>query len=362
MHVPFVDLAAQHRSIRSELDAAVSATVDRGDFILGEAVERFEAEFAEYIGARHAVGVGTGLEALQLALRVHGIGPGNEVIAPANTFIATVLAILAAGARPVLVDADPRTYNISPDAIRAAIGPRTTAIMPVHLYGQPCDVDAVLELAGRHNLAVIEDAAQAHGARHNGRRAGSVGHAAGFSFYPSKNLGALGDGGMVTTNDAAVAEKLRMIRNYGQRQKYHHAVAGGNTRLDTIHAAVLRIKLRHLDDWNARRRVHAGAYDALLEGRVRTPFVAAGVEHVYHLYVIQTEERDRAQRQLADHGVQTGIHYPIPVHLQEACAGLGYRTGDFPVSEAAAARLLSLPMYAELSSAQIEHVCQVLAG
>lgn len=362
MNVPFVDLSAQHRSIRSELDAALAATVDRGDFILGEAVERFEAEFAEYIGVRHAVGVGTGLDALQLALRVHGIGAGDEVIAPANTFIATVLAIIAAGARPVLVDAEPDTYNISPDAVRAAVTSRTRAIMPVHLYGQPCDIEAILEIAGTHNLVVVEDAAQAHGARRNGRRAGSFGHAAGFSFYPSKNLGAFGDGGIVTTNDDGVAQKIRMIRNYGQRQKYHHAVAGGNSRLDTMHAAALRIKLRYLDDWNARRRAHAAAYDERLGGVVRTPAVSNGVEHVYHLYVIEVEDRDLVQRRLAENGVQTGIHYPIPVHLQEACADLGYRAGDFPVSEAAAGRILSLPMFAELTAAQIEHVCNVVAG
>ncbi len=362
MNVPFVDLAAQHQSIRSELDAAISAVIDRGDFILGEAVERFESEFAEYIGVRHAVGVGTGLDALQLALRVHGIGPGDEVITPANTFIATVLAIIAAGARPVLVEAEPDTHNISPDAVRAAITRRTRAIVPVHLYGQPCDIEAILEIAGRHNLVVVEDAAQAHGARRNGRRAGSFGHAAGFSFYPSKNLGAFGDGGIVATNDDAVAQKIRMIRNYGQRQKYQHAIAGGNTRLDTIHAAALRIKLPYLDEWNSRRRAHAAAYDERLRGHVRTPAVASGVEHVYHLYVIEVEERDGVQRRLAENGVQTGIHYPIPVHLQEACAGLGYRAGDFPVSEAAAARILSLPMYAELSAAQIEHVCNVVVA
>lgn len=344
------------------MDAAIRQVVDRGDFILGEAVERFEAEYADYIGVPYAVGVGSGLEALELALRAHGIGPGDQVIAPANTFIATVLAIMAVGARPVLVDVDPWSYNISPAAASAAVGARTRAIMPVHLYGQPCEVDAILAIARRHNLVVVEDAAQAHGARYRGQRAGSFGHAAGFSFYPSKNLGACGDGGMVVTNDAHVAAKVRLLRNYGQREKYYHSLAGGNSRLDTLHAAVLRIKLPLLDGWNAARRAHAAMYDAMLSAYLPTPKTSAGVdEHVYHLYVVETEDRDALRRTLQDNDIHTGVHYPVPVHLQEACAGLGYRAGAFPVTEAAAGRVLSLPMYAELTDAQIAHVGSIVS-
>jgi len=356
MHVPFVDLRAQHAPISRDIDQAIRAVVDRGDFILGAAVERFEAEFAAFIGTRHAIGVGTGFDAIELALRAFGVGPGDEVVTAANTFIATVMAILAVGARPVLADMDPVTYAIDPAALAAAITPRTRAVIPVHLFGQPVDLEAVVSVARRHNLVVIEDAAQAHGARYNGRRAGSFGHAAAFSFYPSKNLGALGDGGMITTDDERAAAALRLLRNYGQRAKYYHAVPGTNSRLDTLQAAVLSVKLPHLDGWNAARREHADAYAARLGGRVRTPVAAAGREHIYHLYVIETEARDALQQRLRARQVDTGIHYPVPVHLQEACVSLGYKAGDFPATEAAAARMLSLPMFAELTDEQIEYV------
>jgi dTDP-4-amino-4,6-dideoxygalactose transaminase len=360
MHVPFVDLRAQHAPIRGEVDDAIRAVVERGDFVMGAAVERFEAEYAAFIGTRHAIGVGTGLSAIELALRAFGVGAGDEVITPANTFIATVLAIMAVGARPVFADMDPATYTIDPAALDAAVTSRTRAIVPVHLYGQPFDVDAVRAIALRHNLALVEDAAQAHGARYKGRRAGSFGHAAAFSFYPSKNLGALGDGGMITTDDDRAAETLRLLHNYGQRVKYYHSVAGTNSRLDTLQAAVLRIKLPLLDGWNAARRRHADAYGARLRHRVRTPTVAAGVEHNYHLYVIETEQRDAVQQRLRARHIATGIHYPLPAYLQEACAALGYKAGDFPATEAAAARILSLPMYAELSEPQIEYVAGAL--
>jgi dTDP-4-amino-4,6-dideoxygalactose transaminase len=360
MHVPFVDLQAHHAAIRAEVDRAVRAVLDRGDFILGGEVERFEAEYAAFIGTRHAIGVGTGLAAIELALRAFGVTTGDEVITPANTFIATVLAIMGVGAIPVFVDMDPATYAIDARAIDAAVTSRTRAIVPVHLYGQPVDLDAVMAVAHRHNLLVIEDAAQAHGARYKGRRAGSVGHAAAFSFYPSKNLGAIGDGGMITTNDDVVAEKIRLLHNYGQRVKYHHSIAGTNSRLDTVQAAVLRIKLPRLDAGNAARRRHADAYGARLGGNVRTPRVAADVEHVYHLYVIETDHRDAVQQQLKSRQIDTGIHYPVPAHLQEACASLGYKAGAFPATEAAAARLLSLPMYPELSEQQIEYVADAL--
>jgi dTDP-4-amino-4,6-dideoxygalactose transaminase len=356
MHVPFVDLHAQHAELRGEIERAVGAVVDRGDFILGAELERFEADYAAFIGTRHAIGVGTGLSAIELALRAFGLSAGDEVITPANTFIATVLAVMGAGATPVFVDIDPSTYAIDPRAIGAAVTPRTRAIVPVHLYGQPVDLDAVQAVARRHNLLVIEDAAQAHGARDRGRRAGSVGNAAAFSFYPSKNLGAIGDGGMITTNDDAAAEKIRLLRNYGQRVKYHHSIVGTNSRLDTLQAAVLRLKLPRLDGWNAARRRHAAAYSARLAGHVGTPAARADAEHIYHLYVIETDRRDEVQQQLRNRQIDTGIHYPVPAHLQEASRALGYRPGTFPATEAAAARVLSLPMYAELTDRQIEYV------
>ena len=356
VRVPFVDLRAQQRDIGGAISAAVEDVLTRCDFILGAAVERFEAAYAGYIGTRHAIGVGTGLAAIEIALRAHGVGPGDEVITPANTFIATILAIEAVGARPVLVDVDPDTYLIDPAAVAAAVGPRTRALVPVHLYGQPVELDELLAIARRHSLLVIEDAAQAHGARYKDARAGSFGSSAAFSFYPAKNLGACGDGGMIVTDDDRVADRARVFRNYGQRVKYHHSMIGTNSRLDTLQAAILGVKLPHLDGWNTARRRHARAYGERLAGIVRTPSSAAHVEHVYHLYVIETDRRDAVQRHLRASGVDTGIHYPIPAHLQEACAHLGHRAGEFPVAEAAAARILSLPMYPELAEAQIAHV------
>jgi dTDP-4-amino-4,6-dideoxygalactose transaminase len=361
MNVPLVDLQAQYAAIATEIQAAIRNVLERSDFILGEEVSRFEEEFAKYIGARHAIGVGSGLAALELALRAYGIGPGDEVITAANTFIATVLSIMAVGAKPVLVDAHPVTHNLDPAALGVAITPRTRAILPVHLYGQPADLEPILAIAERHHLLVIEDAAQAHGVNYAGRRVGAWGHAAAFSFYPAKNLGAYGDGGMVVTSDAAIAEQVRQLRDYGQRVKYEHVVAGTNSRLDTIQAAVLRVKLRHLDQWNAARREHAAAYGKLLADLpVELPATAPKAEHVYHLYVVQLENRDLAQQTLCARGISTGIHYPIPIHLQRACANLGYGRGDFPVTERAASRILSLPMYPEMTPAQREHVASTL--
>jgi dTDP-3-amino-3,4,6-trideoxy-alpha-D-glucose transaminase len=362
MPVPFVDLRAHHDRLRAELDAAVAEVGRRGDFIQGAAVAAFEREFAAFTGVRHAVGVGSGLAAIELALRAYGIGPGDEVITPANTFIATVLAILAVGATPKLVDADAATYTIDPALVAEAITPRTRAIVPVHLYGQVADMDAIAALASRHNLIVVEDAAQAHGARYKGRRAGTFGHAAAFSFYPSKNLGAWGDAGTIVTDDDAVADKLRLLRNYGQRKKYDHSIAGTNSRLDTIQAAVLGVKLPHLDAWNAERRHHAERYRSRLAGKVSTPAAAPGCEHIYHLYVVELDRRDQVQERLRAAQIETGIHYPVPVHLQEACEPLGYHAGDFPVTERAARRVLSLPMYPELSDAQIDYVSETLAA
>jgi dTDP-4-amino-4,6-dideoxygalactose transaminase len=360
MTVPFVDLRAQHAPLQESIDRAFRDLMTRGDFILGAAVERFETEYAAFIGCRHAIGVGTGLSAIELALRAFDVGPGDEVITPANTFIATVLAIMAVGAKPVFVDMNAATYGIDAGAIAAAVTSRTKAIVPVHLYGQPVDLDAVLAIARRHHLVVVEDAAQAHGARYKGRRAGSVGDAAAFSFYPSKNLGAIGDGGMITTSDDRAAERLRLLRNYGQRVKYYHSVPGTNSRLDTLQAAVLGIKLPHLDGWNAARRRHADTYAARLGAHVKTPVAAADVEHIYHLYVIETPERAALEQRLKARQIQTGIHYPVPAHLQEACASLGYKAGDFPVTEAAAPRILSLPMFAELTDAQIDYVADAV--
>jgi dTDP-4-amino-4,6-dideoxygalactose transaminase len=361
MQVPFVDLRAQYTTIAPEVQGAIHAVLERSDFILGCEVDQFEEEFGQYIGTRHAIGVGSGLAALELALRAYGIGPGDEVITAANTFIATVLAIMAVGARPVLVDAEAATYNLDPAVLASAITSRTRAIIPVHLYGQPADMEPILVLAKRHHLVVIEDAAQAHGATYDGRRAGAWGDAAAFSFYPAKNLGACGDAGMVVTNDSGIAEKLRILRNYGQQVKYQHVVAGTNSRLDTIQAAILRVKLRYMDPWNAARQEHAAFYHELLK---ELPVVRPGrlekAVHVYHLYVIQVENRDRVQELLRTQGVATGIHYPIPIHFQEACAHLGYRRGAFPVTERGAERILSLPMYAEMTELQREYVASAL--
>ena len=361
IQIPFVDLQAQYKTIAKEINAAIQGVLDRSDYVLGDEVRLFEEDFAKFIGATEAIGVGSGLDALELALRAYGIGPGDEVITAANTYIATVLAIIAAGARPVLVDMDPSTYNISPNAIEAAITPRTRGIMPVHLYGQPADMEAILKIARKNKIIVIEDAAQAHGAMYANRRAGTWGHAAAFSFYPGKNLGAYGDGGAVTTNNPVIAEKIRQLRNYGQRVKYEHVVAGTNSRLDTIQAAILRVKLRHLDVWNAARQRHAAAYNSLLAGGPYVlPHVAAHRTHIFHLYVIETDNRRHAQEFLSARGIATGIHYPIPIHMQEACKDFGYSRGDFPATEAAANRILSLPMYPELTEEQLDYVASSL--
>jgi dTDP-4-amino-4,6-dideoxygalactose transaminase len=361
VRVPFVDLSAQYKAIQKAVDEAMADVLRKTDFILGEEVELFEQEFATFCEARHAIGVDSGLSALELILRAYEIGPGDEVITVANTFIATVLAISSVGAKPVLVDADPQTYNMDVTGLEQAITPHTKAVMPVHLYGQPADMDPILEIAHRHGLVVIEDACQAHGARYKGKRVGSLGHAAAFSFYPAKNLGAYGDGGMVVANDERVTQTVRTFRNYGQRAKYDHVVRGYNHRLDTLQAAVLRVKLEHLADWNAARRRHAQQYGALLaQSPVACPVEADFAESVYHLYVVRVERRDELQGYLQDQGIATGIHYPLPIHLQPAYQGLGYQPGDFPVSEQCAKRILSLPMYSELESESIDHVAQAI--
>src|ERR1700716_2203680 len=348
--VPFVDLGAQYRTIAAEIDEAVSKVIREADFILGREVRLFEEEFARFCEVQYAVGVDSGTSALELALRAYDIGPGDEVITAANSFIASALAISHAGATPVLTDVDPYTYTLDVASIESAITPRTKAVLPVHLYGHPAHMDPIRQLADKHGLVVIEDACQAHGARYKGRRAGSLGHAAAFSFYPGKNLGAYGDGGMVVTNDRAVAKRLEMLRNYGQKEKYQHMFRGYNRRLDTLQAAVLRIKLKHLEEWNDARRQHAKNYCRLLgQTGIVVPRAAAHSESAWHLYVIQVDERDALKEHLSSRGIGVGIHYPIPIHLQPAYRDLGYRQGDFPVTEKNARRILSLPMYAELT-------------
>ncbi len=355
--VPFVDLSAQYNVISEEINAAIAQVLRQNDFILGKAVGQFEEEFASYCEARYAVGVDSGTSALELALRVFGIGPGDEVITTANTFIATTLAISYTGATPVLVDADPKTYNMDVACLEEALTERTKAVIPVHLYGQPADMGPILGVARKHSLIVIEDACQAHGARYKGKRVGTLGDAAAFSFYPGKNLGAYGDGGAVVTNDEHVADSLKMLRNYGSREKYVHDVKGFNRRLDTLQAAVLRVKLKYLDQWNAARREHAREYERRLAGsNIITPKAADYAEPNWHLYVILAQQRDALKRELAQQGIATGIHYPIPIHLQAAYPELGYPPGKFPVAERAAREGLSLPMYAELTLEQIEKV------
>jgi dTDP-4-amino-4,6-dideoxygalactose transaminase len=360
--LPFVDLAAQHAAIRDEVAAAMERVVREADFILGHDVESFEKEFARYCECEYGVGVDSGTSALELALRAYGVGPGDEVIVPANTFIATALAVSCTGATPVLVDIDPATYTIDVTGLADAITSRTKAVIPVHLYGQPADMDPILDIARQRGLVVIEDACQAHGARYKGRRVGSLGHAAAFSFYPSKNLGACGDGGMFVTNDMDAAKSLQMLRNYGQTKKYHHQTCGYNRRLDNLQAALLRIKLKYLDTWNNARRERAEAYGRLLRNVVLAPVPAPYSEPVWHLYVIEINgaDRDGLQAHLGEQGIGTAIHYPIPIHLQPAYRGLGYPNGKFPITERVAESILSLPMYPELPLDRIQEVADAV--
>lgn len=360
--VAFVDLDAQLRSVRAEIDAAIRGVIDNGSFILGPEVEQFEAEFAEYCDARHAVGVDSGTSALELALRALDVGPDDEVITISNSFVASALAIVHAGARPVLVDPDPATRNMSAETVERAITPRTKVLLPVHMYGQPTDMEPLRTLADAHGLAIVEDACQAHGARYRGVRAGSLGDAAAFSFYPAKNLGALGDGGAVVTSDDGIAKRLRLLRNYGHAVKNNSTSVGYNKRLDEVQAAVLRVKLRHLDDWNSARREVAQVYDKLLgpvDG-ITTPAPPADVESVHHLYVVNVDDRDAIRRQLGDEGISTGIHYPIAIHRQPAFDHLGYEDGSLPVAERLTATNVSLPMFAELEPLDAERVAAAL--
>lgn len=358
--IPFVDLVTQYQSIKSDVDDAMQRVLDDASFILGKTVDEFETQFAQFVGTKHCVGLSNGLEALRLALTVLEIGAGDEVIIPANTFIATALAVTAAGAKPVLVDCDATTFQIDPNLIKSAITPRTKAIMPVHLTGHPSDMDPILQIAQQYGLHVVEDAAQAQGTQYKQRECGSLAQIGCFSFYPGKNLGAFGDAGAVTTDDDRLAERIRRIRHYGQRVKYDHVEKGTNARLDTLQAAVLSVKLKHLRQWNQQRAEHATRYEELLSGvgDICTPICAPWATHIYHLYMIQTEERDALQKHLNANGVQTGIHYPIPIHLQVAYTDLGYKPGDFPVAERLAKRILSLPMYPELQDAQQDYVVE----
>jgi dTDP-4-amino-4,6-dideoxygalactose transaminase len=356
--IPFLDLRAQYSSIKDEIQQAVTGVFESGQFVLGEEVAAFESEFARYVGAAHGIAVNTGTSALHLALLAAGIGPGDEVITVPFTFVATVAAICYTGARPVFVDIDPRSFTLDVAQLEAAITPKTKAILPVHIYGQPADLDPILAIARERNLIVIEDACQAHGAEYRGRRVGSIGDLACFSFYPGKNLGACGEGGIVTTSNARYAETIRMLRDWGQAKKYHHVLRGYNYRMEGLQGAILRVKLRHLDAWTALRRSHAAEYGVFLkDADVVAPAEMAYARHVYHIYAVRTKDRTELQRTLQAHGVQTGIHYPIPVHLQEAYRDLGYAAGSFPHSETAAREVLSLPMYPELSKSQVEFVC-----
>jgi dTDP-4-amino-4,6-dideoxygalactose transaminase len=361
--IPFVDLKAQYASIKTEVNAAIQGVLDSCQFTLGTEVAKFEEEFAAYSGARIGIGVNTGTSALHLALLAAGIGPGDEVITVPFTFVATVAAICYSGAKPVFVDIEPRTFTMDPAGLEAAITPRTKAILPVHLYGQTADMDAILAVARRHGLLVIEDAAQAHGAEYRGRRAGSMGDMGCFSFYPGKNLGAYGEGGMVVTENPEFARSIRMLRDWGAEQKYQHVLKGYNFRLEGIQGAVLRVKLRHLEAWTEARRAAAARYDRLLAGSgVPTPEALPHNRHVYHIYAIRTAQRQSWQDLLLAQGVQTGIHYPIPVHLLPAHADLGYRRGQFPNSEQAADEVLSLPMFPELTVEQSETVGRAIWG
>jgi dTDP-4-amino-4,6-dideoxygalactose transaminase len=363
MGVPYSDLKAQYRALKTEIDAAILGVLESSEFVLGSEVARFEEEFAAYSEAAHGIGVNSGTSALHLALLAAGVGAGDEVITVPYTFVATTAAIRYTGATPVFVDIDPRTYMLDVARLEAKITPRTKAIMPVHLYGQPCDMDPIMEIAERRGLIVIEDAAQAHGAEYKGRRAGSLGHMAAFSFYPGKNLGAYGEGGMVTTNDAAYDKHIRLLRNWGTERRYFHTLRGYNFRMDGIQGAILRVKLRYLEQWTEARRAHACTYSNVLAGSdVVTPYASPDVRHVYHVYAILSADRDALVKRLEANQIQYGIHYPQPIHLMEAHADLGHQRGEFPVAESVAERVLSLPLFPEMTRQQIETVCTVVRG
>jgi dTDP-4-amino-4,6-dideoxygalactose transaminase len=367
MSVPLLDLQGQYRPLRDQILAAVAGVCDSQRFIGGPEVENFEKEVAAYLGVPHAIGLSSGTDALLIALMALGVGPGDEVITPTFSFFATAGCVTRVGATPRLVDIDPATFNIDPASLEAAITPRTKVIIPVHLYGQCADMDAVMALAARHGIVVLEDAAQAIGSTHKGRPAGSIGRAGCFSFFPSKNLGAFGDAGMLTTTDETLAHEVRLLRNHGAEPKYFHKRIGGNFRLDALQAAILRIKLPHLDGWTKGRQANADRYDALfrergLLGRVTLPARAPDRNHIFNQYVIRMADRDAVRARLDARGIGTEIYYPVPFHLQECFAPLGYRKGDFPAAEAAAAETLAIPIYGELTEAQQREVVDAIAG
>lgn len=360
-NIPFLDIKASNLEIRAQLQEAFDRTLNSGWYILGTEVKQFEQEFATYCEAKHCIGVGNGLEALHLILRAYGIGAGDEVIVPSNTYIATWLAVSYAGATPVPVEPDARTYNIDAMRIEAAITPRTKAIIAVHLYGQPADMNVINAVAHKHGLKVIEDAAQAHGARYKGKRVGTLGDAAGFSFYPGKNLGAIGDSGAVTTNDRELAEKVRVLCNYGSRVKYHNEVKGFNSRLDELQAAFLREKLKKLDEWNERRKVIAAEYlNNLTDSKLGLPFVPEWADPVWHLFVVRSQQREALQAQLTEQGIGIMIHYPIPPHLQPAYSELCIKQGSLPIAEVIHREVLSLPMGPHLTSGQQAQIIAAL--
>jgi dTDP-4-amino-4,6-dideoxygalactose transaminase len=357
MKIPFVDLSAIHKPLEQEFNAVFQRVLERSSFIMGPEIKQFEDAFATYLGADHCITVNNGTTALHLVLAALGIGAGDEVITVANTFIATAEAVSAVGAKPVFVDVDPVSFTMDPALVENAITSRTKAILPVHLYGQCADLDPLIAIAERHKLVLIEDACQAHGAEYKGRKAGTVGVAGCFSFYPGKNLGALGEGGAISTNDAQFAQKLRMLRDHGSLRKYEHSLPGFNFRLEGLQGGFLGVKLPHLDRWNIQRREIATLYnEKLRDANVTLPVEMPYGKHVYHLYIVQLENRDYVKQQLANRGIDTGLHYPVPLHLQEAYRDLGYKKGDFPVSERLSLQILSLPMYPGLSIEAAEHV------
>ena len=363
IRVPYLDLKTQYQSIRPEIDEAIARILHNCQFVLGSEVAAFEKEFATYCGASECIALNSGTSALHLALLAAGVGPGDEVITVPFTFVASVAAVVYAGARPVLVDIDPRSFTIDPAAIEAVITSRTKAILPVHLYGQPADIDPIMEIARRYKLVVIEDAAQAHGAKYKGRPVGSIGDITCFSFYPTKNLGAYGEGGAATTNSAEYARTIRMLRDWGQDHKYHHVLRGYNYRMEGLQGAILRVKLRHLERWTEARRALAAKYDQfLVDSEVERPSEMPWARHVYHAYTLRTADRDALQAALQEKGIQTAIHYPVPVHLQPAYADLVHAPLALSQSEKAAVEVLSLPLYPDMTDDQIQRVTQALSS
>lgn len=361
--IPFVDLQRQYKEIQNGIDKAIKDVLETSQFILGSQLEKFEGGFAKFCGVKYAVGMGSGLTALELGMRALGVGVGDEVITPVNSFIASSSAISFTGATPIFVDCLEDTFNIDIKKAEKLITKRTKAIMPVHLYGQLANMEEVMRFAKKYKLFVIEDACQAHGASFKDRKSGSFGHVTAFSFYPGKNLGAYGDGGALVTNSAKIAEVVRTMRNYGQKEKYNHIFLAWNSRLDTIQAAILRIKLKHLDKWNKGRLEYAKLYNSLLKNLpIILPKIFPNYTHVFHLYVIRVKEREKLSKYLKEKGIATGIHYPIPIHLQKAYKNLGYKKGDFTVAEKLADEILSLPMYPELKKAEVKYICKQIAS